>query len=161
MIDDEEFKTVLVMSLPQSWDHIISSYQGTHLKPDKEGHCGITSQELTSVLIDGYQRHLNSGIVPESQNQAFYAQPSSTNRNKKRKVETDQNPTASTSKQKCSICGRDNHPTFKCCFKGKPKCSKCGKFGHQTDRCWGNNPPERKSSPEKGKERTMIRLHAF
>jgi gag-polypeptide of LTR copia-type len=68
MIDDEEFKTVLVMSLPQSWDHFISSYQGTHLKPDKEGDHSITSQELMSVLIDKYQRHLDSGIVPESWN---------------------------------------------------------------------------------------------
>jgi len=82
MIDDEEFKSILVMSLPQSWDHFISSYQGTHLKPDKGGDHGITSQELTSVLIDEYQRHLDSGNAPENQNRAFYAQPSS-NRNKK------------------------------------------------------------------------------
>jgi gag-polypeptide of LTR copia-type len=66
MIDDEEFKTVLIMSLPQSWDHFISSYQGTHLKPDKGGDRGITSQELTSVLIGEYQCHLDSGIAPES-----------------------------------------------------------------------------------------------
>ena len=36
-ITDEEFKSVLVMSLPQLWDHFIASYQGTHIKPDKEG----------------------------------------------------------------------------------------------------------------------------
>jgi hypothetical protein len=68
MIDDEEFKTILVISLPQSWDHFISSYQGTHLKPDKEGDHGITSQELMSVLIDEYQCHLDSGIVPKNRN---------------------------------------------------------------------------------------------
>ena len=82
-IDDEEFKAVLVMSLPQSWDHFISSYQGTHLKPDKEDDHGITSQELTSVLIDEYQCHLDSGIVPENWSCVFYAQPSTGNKKKK------------------------------------------------------------------------------
>jgi hypothetical protein len=55
-ISDKEFKSVLVMSLPTLWDHFIASYQGTHIRPDKEGDRGITSQELTSVLIDEYQR---------------------------------------------------------------------------------------------------------
>jgi len=36
-ISDEEFKSVLVMSLPPLWDHFIASYQGTHVRPDKEG----------------------------------------------------------------------------------------------------------------------------
>jgi len=147
-IDDEEFKAVLVMSLPQSWDHFISSYQGTHLKPNKEDDRSITSQELTSVLIDEYQCHLDSGIVPENRSHAFYAQPSTGN--KKRKVEIINKNTASTSKIKCTICGRDNHPTFKCHFKGKPKCGKCGKFSHQMEKCWGNNPPGKKAG--KGKE---------
>jgi len=94
-IDNEEFKAVLVMSLPQSWDHLISSYQGMHLKPNKEDNHGITSQELTSVLIDEYQHHLDSGIVPENQSRTFYAQLSTGN--KKRKVEIINKNTASTS----------------------------------------------------------------
>ncbi|KAF8224311.1 hypothetical protein L208DRAFT_1312225, partial [Tricholoma matsutake] len=28
-ITDKEFKSVLVMSLPQLWDHFITSYEGT------------------------------------------------------------------------------------------------------------------------------------
>ena len=94
-IDNEEFKAVLVMSLPQSWDHLISSYQGMHLKPNNEDDHGITSQELTSVLIDEYQHHLDSGIVPENQSRTFYAQLSTGN--KKRKVEIINKNTASTS----------------------------------------------------------------
>ncbi|KAF8223067.1 hypothetical protein L208DRAFT_1161051, partial [Tricholoma matsutake] len=51
---DKEFKSVLIMSLLQLWDHFIASYQGIHDKPDKEGECSITSQELTYVLINEY-----------------------------------------------------------------------------------------------------------
>jgi hypothetical protein len=147
-ISDEEFKSVLVMSLPQLWDHFIASYQGTHVKPDKEGERGITSQELTSVLIDEYQHRLD--LDDESRDRAFYAKGG----NKRRKVMVHDPTIDDSTKKKCEICGKDNHLTSKCRFKGKPKCGKCGKFGHTTDKCWGKNLPWKKS--EKGKESANI-----
>jgi hypothetical protein len=68
----------------------------------------------------------------------------------------DSPPTASTSKSNCNICGKNNHATDKCRFKGKPKCGKCGMFGHTTEKCWGKNPPEKYSGKGKGKERANI-----
>ena len=145
---DDEFQTVIVMSLPPTWDHFVASWQAGHIAADPEGKRGITSQELTSILVDEYNRR-QSQTTHDSR--AFYAQ--STSQNKKRKVMAEGSSSQNTkgNKPKCSICGKDNHPTNKCFHKGKPKCGKCGKFGHKTDDCWGNNPPKRKG--EKGKEK--------
>ena len=71
-ISNEEFKLVLVMSLPPLQDYFIASYQGTHIRPDKEGEHGITSQELISVLIDEYQHRLD--MATKDKDQLFYAQ---------------------------------------------------------------------------------------
>ena len=81
---EKEFKSVLVMSLPNSWDHFIASYQGTHIRPEKEGERGITSQELTSVLIDEYQRRLDSN--PDLHNWALWTKTGSLVNPKKRKA---------------------------------------------------------------------------
>lgn len=82
-VDDEEFKSVLVMSLPNSWENFTTSYQGTNIKLDKDGNPGITSQELISIILDEYQRRLDA--ADDGHDQSFYAQPSA-GRGKKRKV---------------------------------------------------------------------------
>ena len=53
-IDEEDFKSTLVMSLPGSWDSYTSSYLGTHTGTKGGTGSGITSQELISLLIDEY-----------------------------------------------------------------------------------------------------------
>src|SRR5258705_7236848 len=73
-ISDEEFKSVLVMSLPASWDYFVASFQGSATKDGKPGG-GNTSQDLISILQDEYQRRSSQ------QTHAFYAQ--STSQNKK------------------------------------------------------------------------------
>jgi hypothetical protein len=105
-VPDEEFKSVLIMSLPESWNPFTSSYQGTTIQ---KGERGITSQELTSLLIDEYHRHHNNN--DEERDLAQHAQP-----NKKRKVMAPK-----TTTRKCNICGRTNHASDQCRFKGKPK----------------------------------------
>jgi hypothetical protein len=79
---------------------------------------------------------------------------------KKRKImmKDTNSKTKTGTKKKCEICGRDNHPTYKCHFKGKPKCGKCGKFGHTTEKCWENNPPEKKPEKEKEKEKERTNM---
>ena len=41
-------------------------------------------------------------------------------------------------KMKCGICGRTNHPTKKCRFKGQSKCDICDWFGHKEADCYSN-----------------------
>jgi hypothetical protein len=88
----------------------------------------------------------------ESHNESFYAQPAA-NYTKKRKVMmANENPLA-PNKEKCKICRKDNHFTYKCHFKEKPKCADCGMFGHMTERCWGKNKPRKKFRKGKEKEK--------
>ena len=149
-ISDEEYKSILVMSLPSTWDYFIASYQGTHTSPEK-GKQGITSQELTSILIDEYNCRVSQTIVPAMSQSLYHAQSGS--QPKKRKAVDDSSSQANKGrKKKCAICGKVNHPTDKCRFKGKPKCGKCGYFGHKTEDCWGDNLPKKNGGKGKGKE---------
>lgn len=69
MIMDKEYKSLLVMSLPDSWDSFTSSYLGTHA--DVQGTKGITSQEITSLIIDEYNhREMHS---TQAQEKGYYA----------------------------------------------------------------------------------------
>jgi hypothetical protein len=137
-IPDEEFKSVLVMSLPPIWDHFVGSYQGTHTATtDKDGKQGITSQELTSILIDEYQRRTSQ------ESRAYYAQSSAPSKKRKVMVETSSSAKAQKStNEKCGICGYYNHSTSDCRFKGKPKCGKCHRFGHNTADCRSQGKPK-------------------
>jgi hypothetical protein len=139
-IPDAEFKAVLVMSLPKSWATWTQSYLGAHAdKGDSDKIRGYTSQELISIIIDEGNRRRDG----DAQEKGYYAK---TERNKKRKIEK-------TVDSRCSICGRTNHPTDKCRYKGKPKCTSCGKFGHETSECWGNKGPGTSFKKRAGKER--------
>jgi hypothetical protein len=159
-LSDEEYKSVLVISLPSSWDYFVTSYQGTHTSPET-GRQGITSQELTSILIDEYHRRTSqttktSATSAASQSsQSYYAKSAS--QSKKRKAGDDSSSQISKGKKKkCAICGKVNHLTDDCRFKGKPKCGNCGYFGHKTDDCWGDKPPKKSGGKGKGKEQAKI-----
>jgi len=129
-ISDEEFKLVLIMSLPPSWDSYMAAYFGALPKNKKGSDVGISSAELTSLLIDEYRRR------PKQTGQEFMYKTQYTRPNKKRKI----SPNNTASKKKCEICGRTNHTTAQCRFKGKPKCGKCGRFGHETEKHWDKPP---------------------
>ena len=62
---------------------------------------------------------------------------------------------STTPKIMCKICGRTNHTTNKCHFKGKPKCGKCGQFGHTNDKYWGGKRPNNKFADAK-QDRTNV-----
>src|SRR6267154_2345952 len=130
-IDEEDFKSTLVMSLPGSWDSYTSSYLGTHTGTKGDTGSGITSQELISLLIDKYNRRVSQR---ESGDKTYYAK--NTAKGKKQKVEKIDN-----GRNVCSICGRNNHLTEKCRYKGKPECGSFRKFGHETSACWGKRGP--------------------
>jgi hypothetical protein len=151
-ISDEEFKSVIVMSLPSSWDYYVASYQGFTMMPDKDGRPGNTSQHLISILQDEYQCRTSQ------QTQVFYAQ--STSQNKKRKVAKESSQTKKGTKKPCAVCGKDNHSTDKCHFKGKTPCDVCHRWGHKTKDCWekDSGPSKRKGGKGKAKERERAKV---
>ena len=58
-ISDQEFKSILIMSLPDSWEAFTSSYQGSNVKQLRglqQPQAQMSSQELSSVLIQEYYR---------------------------------------------------------------------------------------------------------
>jgi transposase InsO family protein len=135
-ISEAEFKAVLVMSLPKSWTTWTQSYLGAHAdKGDSDKIRGYTSNELIAIILDEYRRRKEA----ENPEKGYYAKTERSG--KKRKVEHTVETKQEYRRKKCAICGRDNHPTEKCRFKGKPKCTSCGKFGHETSACWGNKGP--------------------
>ena len=150
-ISDEEFKSVLTTSLPKNWDHFVSSYIRSHTKDGES----ITSQQLTSIILDKYYHHVDMDDYKESRDESFYAQPAANHSKKCKVMMADENP-LTPNKEKCKICGKDNHPMYKCCFKGKPKCDKCSIFGHMTEKCWGKNKFKKKFRKGKEKECTNI-----
>src|ERR1700678_2787758 len=58
-ISDQEFKSILIMSLPDSWEVFTSSYQGSNVKRLRglqQPQAQMSSQELSSILIQEYYR---------------------------------------------------------------------------------------------------------
>jgi gag-polypeptide of LTR copia-type len=60
-ISDQEFKSILIMSLPDTWESFTSSYQGSNAKwlrdvQQPQAQAQMSSQELSSVLIQEYYR---------------------------------------------------------------------------------------------------------
>jgi len=151
-ISDKEFKFIIVMSLPASWDYYVTSYQGSTMMPDKDGKPGNTLQDLISILQDEYQCRTSQ------QTQVFYAQ--STSQNKKRKVVKESSQNKKSTKKSCAICGKDNHSTDKCHFKGKTPCDICHRWGHKTDDCWEKESGLSKRKGGKGKAKEQAKEHA-
>lgn len=127
---DQEFKSTMIMSLPESWDAFMTSYQGSNAKRTRglqQPQAQISSQELLSILIQEY--YCRRRDDPITSNVTYFTHNSGPPK-KKKKLNS-----SSTPKMKCNICGHTNHATKDCCFKGKPKCGKCGMFSHKTEDC--------------------------
>lgn len=107
IIDDLDFKYILVDSLPHSWEAFTTSYLGY-----QGGIQVTTAQELISLLCEEYYRR------KEKEESGEFACTAAGSHSK--------------SARKCKICGRNNHVTNECRFKGKPKRGVRGKFGHRT-----------------------------
>jgi len=151
-IDDMEFKSILVSSLPHSWEAFTTSYLGY-----QGGTLGnqsaqvMTVQQLVSLLTEEAKRRKEK---EDGSEYGFSAK--SKNKPKKEKPKL------------CAICGRTNHVTANCRHKGKPKCDICEKFGHKGEECWRNPLNKGKGrvtknvgrdhskSDQKGKQRANI-----
>jgi hypothetical protein len=153
-IPDHEFKAMLVMSLPKSWENWTSSYLGAHADKGMESDKikGYTAQELMSIIINEFNRRKKN----DTQEKGYYAKAETNG--KKRKVEKKlEKPDKGKNceREKCRVCGRTNHPTDNCRWKGKPKCNKCGKFGHEVSKRWWNKPG---MSSGKGKQKEAANI---
>jgi hypothetical protein len=122
LIKRDEFKAILVASLPRSWEAWTTSYLG--YQGGTQGNQTaqtMTEQQLVSLLCEEETRRKEKGVTGEY---AYSVKPTATSQNGK--------PCT------CRICGRTNHNTGDCRFKGKPKCDTCGRFGHKGTECWKN-----------------------
>ena len=150
-IDDTEFKSILVASLPRSWEGFTTSYLG--YQGGTQGNINaqiMTVQELVSLLCEEDKRRKEK----ETRGEFAYVFNSSKRSQK--------------GKRPCGICQRTNHVTADCRHKGKSKCDICGKFGHRSQDCWRNPLNKGKgrvtknkrdtqgASSSKGKERAQV-----
>ena len=114
-VPDDEFKDILLLNMPESWTTFTTSYMAGQIAG--KGVETTTVEELTAVLVDEYKCRQGT-----PQEQTLFT--------KKGGIKQKEPMKAS-----CSICGRDNHTTDKCCHKGKPKCRYCHKVRHAEDDC--------------------------
>ena len=134
-VNDEDFKSILVSSLPITWDAFTASYLGS-----QTGNAVMTSQELVAIIRDEYNHRKTVPGAEEGQDEGnlsmtMTAQLATGPQGKKRACEEKKEKTGSK-KRTCAICFHDNHVMDDCFHKGKPKCNNCGKLGHKTLDCW-------------------------
>ena len=120
-ISDEQFKLILLMSLPESWDGFTTSFLGTQGAAREKT---ISSQQLITIIVNEYE-HLkvqkgahanNSSVHHEDQTYVI----TGGNWNKRHRLSG-----GCKVLQKCSICRLENHTMENCHWKGKPKCGYC------------------------------------
>ena len=143
IINDEDFKSILVSSLPVTWDAFTASYLGSQTGTGTGTGTTMKSQELVALIRDEYNRRktvpgLDEGIQNKmSLSITMAAQMMKRPKGKKRVQEKNEKGDGKGSKgHMCTICFQDNHATEDCFHKGKPKCNNCRKFGHKAADCW-------------------------
>ena len=134
-VNDEDFKSILVSSLPITWDAFTASYLGSQTR-----NAVMTSQELVAIIRNEYNHRKTMPGAEEGQDEGnssmmMMAQLVTGLWGKKRAREEKKEKTGSK-KYTCTICFHDNHVTDDCFHKGKPKCNNCRKLGHKTPDCW-------------------------
>ena len=122
-VPDMDFTNILVSSLPKSWDPFTTSYLGS-----QTGAKVLTLQQFITIIRDecNRQKTANGGI--NGTETVLTAQSSKRPAKRKKTVEKEK-------KRACFTCGRNNHLTKDCFFKGKQKCANCGRFNHETSEC--------------------------
>ena len=153
-MSDQEFKSTMIMLLPESWDVFMTSYQGSNAKQPRglqQPQAQISSQELSSILIQEYYRHHRDD--PITSNVTYYTHNMGPPKKKKNTNSSSTN-SLSTPKFKYKICACTNHATKDCHFKGKPKCGKCRMFSHKIKDCRGS---DNKSSYPKQEHANIVR----
>jgi hypothetical protein len=115
IINDTNFKAILVASLPHTWEGWTSSYLGYQggLQGNNKAD-SATVQEIISIICDEFQ------CCKDTHNCRDFAYASAGGTSQKQKP------------HKCATCGRTNHVTANCRFKGKPKCGICDHLGITT-----------------------------
>ena len=138
-VNHVEFKSILVASLPHSWESFTSLFLGYQGGTQGNQQAQVmTVQQLVSLLIKEAKW---KNEKEEGAKYAFSAGSSSKPDKGKQ--------------QPCQICKRKNHITADCQFKGKPKCDFCNKCGHKDSESWKN--PQNKGEGKVTKSLDKIR----
>ncbi|GBE87024.1 hypothetical protein SCP_1002700 [Sparassis crispa] len=108
-VSDDEFRTILITSLPESWDQFTSAYLGATSQKDKLP----TSHELIAILLEEYRRRREKGGADESALAACgrWTQPKN----------TAQGGTDRKSDAECWNCHKRGHTQHECWSKGGGK----------------------------------------
>ncbi|GBE84071.1 hypothetical protein SCP_0600490 [Sparassis crispa] len=108
-VSDDEFRAILITSLPESWDQFTSAYLGATSQKDKLP----TSHELIAILLEEYRRQREKGGADESVLAARgrWTQPKN----------TAQGGTDRKSDAECWNCHKRGHTQHECWSKGGGK----------------------------------------
>ena len=121
--EDDLFNTILIATLPKSWDNFTSSFMGVQ-GGNKRG--SISTMQLISMLKSEYIRRVGDDKIRGDQ--TYRANVDSRPSKRKRDGGT------------CTICNYDNHTTDDCRWKRDGGyCTQCRRGGHWTSNCWGKN----------------------
>ena len=153
VVEDQEFKNIVMTSLPDLW----SAWILTYIQQQSEVNSHTI---LTSIQDEWNRRKAAPNTVTKTEGTSMMAQSTrcprvqTPNQNQKRvRGKEDEG-----SKNGCTICQQTNHQTKDCFFSGKLKCHNCGKFGHKATDCWsaGAQSNKTKAVPtQQGKRRKV------
>ena len=133
-VPDQDFTNILLSSLPKSWDPFMTSYLGSQM-----GANVLTSQQFITIIHDKCNRQKVANGGTGGTETVLTAQSSKRPAKRKKAVEKEK-------KKACFTCGRNNHLTKDCFFRGKPKCANCGRFNHKTSECRSTGKGKEKES---------------
>ena len=133
-VPDQDFTNILLSSLPKSWDSFTTSYLGS-----QTGANVLTSQQFIAIIHDECNRQKAANGGTSGTETVLTAQSPKHPAKGKKAVEKEK-------KKACFTCGRNNHLTKDCFFRGKPKCTNCGCFNHETSECRSTGKGKEKES---------------
>jgi hypothetical protein len=129
-IPANQFKQMIVSSLPPSWDGFTDGFVGR----EDNSKAPISPQKLISIIVNEAERRDPDDKKWQISCRARQGNSSNCSldgRIPHRCIQRDD--------LHCKQCNRRNHKTEDCRYLGKSKCVGCGKFGHATAECWGSN----------------------
>jgi hypothetical protein len=115
VVPDMDFRTILMGSLPPSWETFVVTHQSNPT---------MTSHELISMIHEEDRRRKEREIE-------FTESKIAVQGTKKRKFSEKKEGNV----KKCKVCKKIGHTENDCWHRSK-KCSNCGKTGHEHKDCW-------------------------